>query len=194
MRFYQHRVDQVVVKAGVFPLNRMGRIDEIHAVPHQRHNPSPESHRDRRTTGGKPSPASPTRQASHNQPVLDQDTKSQPDDSGDTKTKGKDRECHTLIVSAGRSQSLGKVKVCLRLNFARVDPLANRQGIVCAFGNGRHRSAFCLPEHSWCPTRPKESGPHETALSISAAAVCRFAALTASGKTAYCTKASRILR
>ena len=56
MRLDEHRVDEIVVEFGVFLLDHPRRVDEIHAIPHQRQNPADARRRDRRKPRQQPGP------------------------------------------------------------------------------------------------------------------------------------------
>ena len=115
MRLHEHSVDEVVVKFGVFALDGPRRIDEVDAIPHERHDPADDRGRERHEPRDEPCPADGPRQAARHDPVLHHDARRQPDERRDTRAQQERRQGHALVVGPRGGQTLREVTIRLRV-------------------------------------------------------------------------------
>ena len=125
MRLDEHGVDEIVVEFRVFFLDHPRRVDEIHAIPHQRQNPPAASRHDRREPRQEPRPPRPAGQAARHEPVFERHAACYPDERGHAGAKQERDESDTLVVGTGRGQPPGQIAFRFRVRLAVVCPRAD---------------------------------------------------------------------
>ena len=131
-------VDEVVVEFGMIPLERPGGIDEVHAIPHERHDPADRGHGHRRQACGQPHPAGPGRQSPGQAPVLDQDARQDPGHGPDRDGQQKRRHRHALHVRNRRGEPAGEILLRLGALGRIAAPRPNRERIARLIRHAGH--------------------------------------------------------
>ena len=125
MRLHEDGVDQIVVEFGMLSLDHAGRVDKIHAIPHQRHNPADAGRDDRREPRQQPDPPRPPGQATRHEPVFEHHAARHPDESGHTGPEQKRGEGDPLVVGGGSGEPPCEIAFRLGVGLAVVAPPAD---------------------------------------------------------------------
>ena len=125
MRLHEHGVDEVVVKFRVLLLDGPRRIDEIHAAAHQWYDPADDGCNERDPPRRQPRPTDAARQATGQQPMLDENAARQPDGPCHAGGEQKRRQGHALVVGTRGSEPLCQIAVRLGVGFAPSVPGAH---------------------------------------------------------------------
>ena len=100
-RLEEHRVHEVVVQVGMVAFDRPRGEDEVHAIPHERHDPAHDRGAERDGPTDEPRPPGPRGEAALDEPVIRRDAESEPRHEGDGSPEGERRDGDPLHVGAG---------------------------------------------------------------------------------------------
>ena len=139
MGLHEHGVHDVVVEFGVFPFDGPRRIDQIHAIAHQRQDPADGRRSERREPHQEPRPSGPPRQAARHEPVFEHHATRHPADRPDTSAEQKGRDGDPLIVGTGRGEPSGEVPFRLGVGLTVIGPRTDGKRLGGWLGNRRHR-------------------------------------------------------